>query len=77
VFIGLYLWDNRVMRNTNPDSEVKVMSLSGFYKVLVLDIDVFESVIVDERHFSTVDEAMVFCYDIMNHTEYTTVTVKM
>ncbi|MCR5025651.1 MAG: hypothetical protein K6A90_15175 [Lachnospiraceae bacterium] len=53
------------------------MSLSGFYKVLVLDIDVFESVIVDERHFSTVDEAMVFCGDIMNHTEYTTVTVKM
>ena len=53
------------------------MNICGFYKVSVLLIDVFESKIVDERHFSTVDEAMVFCDNIMNNTEYTTVTVKM
>lgn len=65
------------MKEVYSDSEVKEMNFGGFYKVLVLDIDVFESVIVDERHFSTVNEAMIFCDDIMNHTEYTTITVKM
>ena len=48
-----------------------------YYKVIVLKIDAFESVIVDERHFATVADAMLFCDDIMNNTGYTTLAVKM
>ena len=31
-----------------------------FYTVVVLKIDVFESVIVDERHFANAPEALVY-----------------
>ncbi|MCR5649672.1 MAG: hypothetical protein K6F86_00650 [Lachnospiraceae bacterium] len=53
------------------------MAVKTFYKVIVLRIDVFESEIVDERHFPDAAEAMKFCDNINNTTEYTTFAVKM
>ena len=48
-----------------------------YYKVIVLRIDAFESEIVDERHFPNVTEAMSFCDNINNTSDYTTFTVRM
>ena len=47
-----------------------------FYKVLVLKIDVFESTIVDERHFSSSSEALVYA-DSMINAGYVPVIAKM
>ena len=53
------------------------MATKTYYKVIVLRIDAFESEIVDERHFPNVAEAMAFCDNINNSTNYTTFTVRM
>ncbi len=53
------------------------MATKTYYKVIVLKIDAFESEIVDERHFPNVTEAMSFCDNINNRTNYTTFTVRM
>lgn len=47
-----------------------------FYTVVVLKIDVFESVIVDERHFGKAPEALVYA-DTMKESGYITVIAQM
>lgn len=32
----------------------------SYFKVIVIDCDVFESTIIDERHFSTQQDAKIF-----------------
>lgn len=56
---------------------MNMQATKTYYKVIVLKIDVFESEIVDERHFPTVTEAMSFCDNVNSSTEYTTLAVKM
>lgn len=48
----------------------------SFYKVVVLKIDVFESTIVDERHFSSSPEALVYA-DSMKKAGYIPVVAQM
>lgn len=47
-----------------------------FYKVLVLKVDVFESVIVDERHFSEDNDALAYASK-MKDAGYITVIALM
>ena len=47
-----------------------------FYKVVVLKIDVFESSIVDEKHFRTNAEAHAYA-DTMSEAGYITVIAAM
>ena len=47
-----------------------------FYKVVVVKIDVFESSIVDERHFRTNAEAHAYA-DTMSEAGYITVIAAM
>ena len=47
-----------------------------FYTVVVLKIDVFESVIVDERHFANAPEALLYS-DTMKEAGYITVVAQM
>ena len=56
---------------------IRVQATKTYYKVIVLRIDAFESEIIDERHFPDIAEAMRFCDNINNSTEYTTFAVKM
>ena len=48
----------------------------AFYKVVVLKIDVFESVIVDERHFANAPEALAYA-DTMKEAGYIPVIAQM
>ena len=56
---------------------IRVQATKTYYKVIVLRIDAFESEIIDERHFPDIAEAMRFCDNINNSTEYMTFAVKM
>jgi len=56
---------------------ITMQATKTYYKVIVLRIDAFESEIVDERHFPNVMEAMSFCDNVNNTTNYTTFTVRM
>ena len=47
-----------------------------FYTVIVLKIDVFESAIVDERHFGNAPEALAYA-DTMKEADYIPVVAKM
>ena len=47
-----------------------------FYTVVVLKIDVFESVIVDERHFANTNEALAYA-DTMKEAGYIPVLAQM
>ena len=47
-----------------------------FYKVVVLKLDVFESSIVDERHFKTNAEAHLYS-DTMQEAGYVTIIAAM
>ena len=47
-----------------------------FYKVVVVKIDVFESSIVDERHFRTNAEALTYS-DNMKEAGYVTIIAAM
>ena len=47
-----------------------------FYTVVVLKIDVLESVIVDERHFGNAPEALVYA-DTMKEAGYIPVVAQM
>lgn len=47
-----------------------------FYKVVVLKIDVFESSIVDEKHFRTNAEAHAYA-DTMSEAGYVTIIAAM
>ncbi len=53
------------------------LTLKDFYKVIVMKVDVFESEIVDERHFSSSTEAAHFCDDVLNNSDNMTFMVKM
>lgn len=64
----------RAMKNKE---EWEMKETKSFYKVIVLKIDVFESVIVDERHFPDMREAAVFMDNIMSTTGFTAFAVKM
>ena len=48
----------------------------SFYTVVVLKIDVLESVIVDERHFGNAPEALVYA-DTMKEAGYVPVIAQM
>ncbi len=39
---------------------MKNMVNKAFYKVIVIDVGIMESIIIDERHFSTEEEAEGF-----------------
>ena len=47
-----------------------------FYTVVVLKIDVFESIIIDERHFANAPEALVYAYT-MKEAGYIPVVAQM
>ena len=47
-----------------------------FYTVVVLKIDVFESIIIDERHFANVPEALAYA-DTMKEAGYIPVVAQM
>lgn len=47
-----------------------------FFKVLVLKIDVFESSVIDERHFSNDSEAMSYA-NTMNDMGYLPIVLQM
>lgn len=47
-----------------------------FYTVVVLKIDVLESIIIDERHFDNAPEALVYA-DIMKEAGYIPVVAQM
>ena len=47
-----------------------------FYTVVVLKIDVFESIIIDERHFANAPEALVYA-DTMKEAGYIPVIAQM
>ena len=47
-----------------------------FYKVVILKIDVFKSVVVDERHFANAPEALVYA-DTMKEAGYIPVVAQM
>ena len=36
------------------------MAATKFWKVIVIQLDLFESTIIDERHFSNMEEAKTF-----------------
>ena len=52
------------------------MTYAPFYKVIVVKVDVFESIIIDERHFATRTEADVFA-DTMQQAGYMAILVAM
>lgn len=52
------------------------IAIKKFYKVLVISIDLFESKIVDEKHFPSSDLAQAFISSLDN-TEYVTVMVEV
>ena len=53
-----------------------VVALNTFYKVVVLEVNVLETEIVDERHFTTEAEAKVFC-EAQERKGYITMLVQM
>lgn len=55
------------MKNNNIQAvEVK----DGFYTVIVVQLDIFESKIIDERHFGTKEEAEQFqIHTILNSAD--------
>lgn len=52
-----------------------IIARKVYYKVLVLDIEVFHSSIVDERHFTSEHEANAFRKHINRTTDYVSVLV--
>lgn len=52
------------------------IAIKKFYKVLVISIDLFESKIVDEKHFPSSDLAQAFISSLDN-TKYVTVMVEV
>lgn len=46
-------------RTTGATTESVIVS-GGFYTVVTVEIDIFESRIIDERHFGTEDEAKAY-----------------
>ena len=70
----------QIIKNSERIDKTEVITMQAtktYYKVIVLRIDAFESEIVDERHFPNVTEAMSFCDNVNNTSDYTTFTVRM
>ncbi len=53
------------------------LMINSFYKVIVMKVGVFESEIVDERHFNTSMEASKFCDKVINTSDNMAFMVKM
>ena len=53
------------------------VTMNSFYKVIVMKVGIFESEIVDERHFNTSIEASKFCDKVLNTSDNMAVMVKM
>ncbi len=53
------------------------ITVKSFYKVIVMKVDIFESEIVDEKHFSSSEEAARFCDHVMSTTDNMTLMVRM
>lgn len=53
------------------------MPINNYYKVVVLKVDIFESQIIDEKHFGTKAEALKFKSRIDNSTDFIGVVVQM
>lgn len=51
--------------------------ITTFYKVVVLEIGLFESLITDERHFATQAEALLFKNHLETHSNNLAVIVAM
>ncbi len=55
-----------------------IIEYATFFKVLVIRPDTFRSIIVDERHFATLQEAEQFKQDILHkHDNVTCVICQM
>jgi hypothetical protein len=55
-----------------------IIEYATFFKVLVIKPDIFGSIIVDERHFTTLPEAEQFKQDILHkHDNVICVICKM
>ena len=53
------------------------MATKSFFKVIVVKVDVFESEIWDERHFSERREAIRFCDEMRNTPGMSAIVVEM
>ena len=53
------------------------VTVKSFYKVIVMKVDIFESEIVEERHFGTCEDAARFCDNVMSTSDYMTVMVRL
>ena len=53
------------------------VTVKSFYKVIVMKVDIFESEIVEERHFGSCIEAVRFCEHVMSTSDNMTVMVRM
>lgn len=51
--------------------------ITSFYKVVVLEIGLFESIITDERHFGSQEEAAIFKHHIETSSNNLAVIVQM
>lgn len=60
-----------------PEKGRKNMVIKSFFKVIVVKVDVFESEIWDERHFSEKQEAMRFCDEMRNTPGMSAIVVEM
>ena len=61
----------------NTEKEMNKMAIKRFFKVIVVRVDVFESEIWDERHFSEQMEAMKFCDEMRNTPGMSAIVVEM
>ena len=53
------------------------VTVKSFYKVIVMKVDIFESEIVDEKHFGSSEEAARFCDQVISTTDNMAFMVKM
>jgi len=53
------------------------VQVGGFYKVIVVRVDIFDSEIVDERHFADGAEAMKFCNNAKSTSGLTAMLISM
>ena len=60
-------------------SERKMINMAtrNYFKVIVVKVDVFESEIWDERHFSERSEALKFCDEMRNTPGMSAIVVEM
>lgn len=59
------------------EMEMENMATKSYFKVIVVKVDVFESEIWDERHFSERGDAMRFCDEMRNTPGMSAIVVEM